>query len=98
MMSLNAVRSIESTMALRICGLSKGGLSRLTSRLACVLVGNISHCAHGAWLLMSFRIGTVISPVKVRSTLRAMKAGVDVGRLEMIVYSMPSRYGRPFFQ
>src|SRR5260370_30445546 len=64
MMWVKESRSIASTMALRILASSNGGLSRLTSRLAWVLVGNISQIAHGAWVLRSFSTGSAISAGK----------------------------------
>ena len=91
MISVKAERSIASTIALRTCALSNGGLSRLTSRLAWVLVGSSSHCAHGACILRSFSAGAAISAVKVRSYWPAVKASIDVARLGMMRNSMASR-------
>src|SRR5437762_11040092 len=47
---LNALRSIASDIALRMSGLSNGGLTRLTIRLICVPVVIISQIAFGARL------------------------------------------------
>ena len=44
-------------MARRILGLSKGGLSRLTSRFRLTFAGTTSQIASGSWLLMSFSCG-----------------------------------------
>src|ERR1700686_1301473 len=50
---LKGLRSIASDMALRISGLSNGGLTRLTIRLDCVPVVIISQTAFGARALTS---------------------------------------------
>src|SRR5215813_12975755 len=97
-MSMKALRSSVKAIALRTSGLSNGGESRLTIRLVLTLVGPISHIAFAAWLLTSFAIGMDQSYGKDISPLWARKARTAVDRLEMIVYSMPSRSGRPFFQ
>ena len=88
---MNALRSSVSTSARRISGLSKGGLSRLISRLVLTLVGTTRRPRCGAWLSMSFISGTVISVGKVMSNLPATKPSIAVERFGMIVYSMPSR-------
>jgi hypothetical protein len=54
-----------------------------------------SQTACGTWLLRSFSSGIV---AKMKSSLPAVKASSCVAVLAMIVYSMPSRYGRSFFQ
>src|SRR5712691_11299297 len=95
-MSIKALRSRLSDIALRILGLSKGGALRLTSRLRAVFDITISQIACGAWFLMSFICG-IVTPLS-RSPFPAIKARVRVDRFLMIVYSLPSRYGRPFFQ
>jgi hypothetical protein len=53
MMSMNAWRSKVSASARRRSGLSKGGLSRLSSRLVLPPVVRNSQTAFGAWLLIS---------------------------------------------
>ena len=88
---MKALRSSASIIARRMSGLSKGGLSRLISRLVLTLVGTSSQIACGAWLLMSFISGTVTSVGKVMSNLPATKPRIAVERFGMIVYSMPSR-------
>ena len=98
MMSMNALRSSANAIALRSSRLSNGGFSRLMIRLVLTLIGAISQIAVGSCVLMSFISAAVISVGKVMSTLPATKASTAVARLLMIVYSMPSRYGRPFFQ
>ena len=64
---LNGLRSIASDIALRMSGLSNGGLTRLTIRLICVPVGITSQIAFGARALMSFISGIVTSDGKVMS-------------------------------
>ena len=95
---MNALRSSVSIIARRISGLSNGGLSRLIIRFVLTLVGTSSHTAFGAWSLMSFISGTEISVGNVMSNLPATKPSTAVERFGMIVYSMPSRYGRPGFK
>ena len=97
-MSENALRSIESTIALRICSLSNGGRSRLTSRLPCVLVACMMHCNDGACSCRPFISSGVSSAVKVRSNFPVAIARIIVERLAIMVYSIASRYGRPGFQ
>ena len=66
-MVLNGLRSSASDIALRISGLSNGGLTRLTIRLICVPVVIISQIAFGARALTSFIRGTLTSEGKVMS-------------------------------
>ena len=92
------LRSSDSIIALRKSGLLNGALSRLTIRLVLTLIGLISQIAVLSCDLMSFSSAAVISVGNVASILPAMKASTAVARFLMMVYSMPSRYGRPFFQ
>src|SRR6266545_422871 len=57
--SMNAWRSRLSAIALRRPRSSKGGLSRLMSRLRLMLPGVSSQIAFGSWLFASFKSGTV---------------------------------------
>src|SRR3954451_18444606 len=84
-MSMKALRSIASIIALRISALSKGGLLLLTSRLVLVLVGTSWQADCGAWLAISFINWTVTSVGKVTSNLPAMKLRTAVERFGMIV-------------
>ena len=59
MISMNAWRSKLSAIARRRSRLSKGGLSRLISRLRLMLPGVSSQIACGSWLFASFKSGTV---------------------------------------
>ena len=88
---MNAWRSRESAIARRNSGLSNGGAVRLISRSRLLLSITTSQTACGTWLLMSFNSGIV---AKMKSSLPATKARCHVAGLAMIVYSMPSRYGR----
>jgi len=58
-MSIKALRSKLSDIARRRSGLSKGGLSRLTSTLRLTFAATVSQITCGAWLLMSFICGVV---------------------------------------
>src|SRR5260370_42090601 len=90
MMWVKESRSIASTMALRILASSNGGLSRLTSRLAWVLVGNISQIAHGAWVLRSFSTGSAISAAEGRGEHpRARDPAHDLGLAARGAYHAP---------
>src|SRR6266852_4436047 len=71
MISMNARRSRLSAMARRRSGLSKGGLSRLMSRLRLMLPGVSSHIASGSWLCASSKSGTVRLYEKVMSNFPA---------------------------
>ena len=95
---MNALRSSASAIARRMSGLSNGGDVGLTMRLVVTLVGATTQTAFGACALMSLSSGIVTSVGKVMSNLPAMKASIAVERLGMMVNSMPSRCGRPFFQ
>ena len=95
---MKACRSSVSASARRILGSSNGGTSRLTIRLMLAPVDRMVHCACGASLRMFFNNGTVTSFGKVMSNLPLAKASMRVERSGMMVYSMPSRYGRPGFQ
>ena len=66
--------------------------------LVLTLFGSTTHTAFGAWVLTSFSSGIDTSVGNVMSNLPAMKARMAVERLGMMVNSMPSRCGRPFFQ
>ena len=68
---------------------------RLINRSRLLLSITTSQTACGAWLLRSFSSGIV---EKMKSSLPATKARSHVAGLAMIVYSIPSRYGLPFFQ
>jgi len=91
MISMNVWRSKLSAIARRRSGPSKGGLSRLMSRLRLMLPGVSSQIARGSWLFASFRSGTVRLYKKVVSNFPATNPNTAVERLRMIVYSMPSR-------
>src|SRR5450631_1438546 len=95
---LKGFRSIASDIALRMSGLSNGGLTRLTIRLICVPVGIISQTAFGARALMSFNRGTLTSDGKVMSYSPVANASIRVERLSIIRKVISSRYGRSFFQ
>ena len=85
-------------MALRMSGLSNGGLTRLTIRLDCVPVVIISQIAFGARALMSPIRDTLISAGKVMSNSPVANASIRVARLSMIRNVISSRNGRSFFQ
>src|SRR6516162_3662400 len=95
---MNALRSSVNASARRTSMLSKGGDDEFTMILVETLSGATTQIAFGAWDLMSLSRGTVTSVGKVMSNLPAMKARIAVERFGMMVNSMPSRYGRPFFQ
>ena len=95
---MNALRSRLSAIARRKSALSKGGTSRLTIRFTLTLPCGSSQTAAGTWLFTSLIKGTVTVPAKVKSYFPAAKAKIAVDRFFAIVYSMPSRYGRPCFQ
>src|SRR5262245_39686760 len=77
-MVMKASRSSASAMAFRSCRLSNGGRFSLTRTLAETLVGPRVHTICGAWLARSFMIGTVISPVEVRSNTPARRPSTRV--------------------
>ena len=95
---MNALRSSASAIARRISGLSNGGEVELTMMLVVTLVGATTQTAFGACVLTSFSSGIDTSVGNVMSNLPAMKARMAVERFGMMVNSMPSRCGRPFFQ
>ena len=95
---MNALRSSASAMARRMSRLSNGGEDELTMMLVLTLVGSTTQTAFGACVLTSFKSGIVTSVGKVMSNLPATKARIAVERFGMMVNSMPSRCGRPFFQ
>src|SRR3954471_12921739 len=97
-MLTNALRSSVSASARRISRLSNGGEDELTMMLVETLIGSTTHTAFGAWFLTSLSSGIDTSVGNVMSNLPATKARMAVERLVMMVNSMPSRYGRPFFQ
>ena len=97
-MSENALRSIDSTIARRICSLSNGGRSRLTRMLPWVPVGCTTHCVSGACACRFLVSSGVSSLVKVMSNLPVAIASIIVERFGMMVYSIASRYGLPGFQ
>ena len=78
-------------MALRISGLSNGGLARLTIRLISTPVVIISHTASGARALISFRSGTLTSEGKVMSKSPVENASMRVARLSMVRTEISSR-------
>ena len=90
-MVLNGLRSSASDIALRISGLSNGGLTRLTIRLTCVPDVMISQIAFGARALMSFTRGTVTSDGKVMSKSPVENASMRVARLSMTRNVISSR-------
>ena len=90
-MVLNGLRSSASDMALRISGLSNGGLTRLTIRLISVPVVVISQIAFGARSLMSFSRGTLTSEGKVMSNSPVEKASIRVARLSITLKVISSR-------
>ena len=59
MMSMKALRSIDSAMARRMSGLLKGGASRLRIRLVLLFIDAVSQIACGACSLTSFKSGMV---------------------------------------
>ena len=62
------------------------------------LIGSTTHTAFGAWFLTSLSSGIETSVGNVMSNWPEIKPRMAVDRLVMMVYSMPSRCGRPFFQ
>ena len=80
-MSMNALRSSASAIALRSSALLNGGFSRLMIKLVLTLIGAISQIAVGSCFLMSASSAVVISVGKVMSTLPATKASTAVARL-----------------
>jgi len=95
---LNTWRSSASDIALRISGLSNGGLTRLTMRLICVPVVIGSQIAFGACPFISLSRRTLMSEGKVISNSPVWKASMRVARLSMTRKVISSRYGRSFFQ
>ncbi len=95
---MKALRSSAIAIALRSSRLLNGGFSRLMMRLVDTLIGLISQIAVGSCFLMSAISAAVISVGRSCRPCGATKASTAVARLEMMVYSMPSSYGRPFFQ
>ena len=95
---MNALRSIASAIALRICGLLNGAASRFTIRLRLMYCVRDLADRLGRLRLhvLEQRDGDVV--VKVMSNSPATKARMRVDRLAMMRHSMASRYGRPFFQ
>ncbi len=88
---LNALRSMASDIALRMSGLSNGGLTRLTIKLTCVPVGTISQIAFGARAFISLIRGTLTSDGKVISNSPVAKASIRVARLSIIRNVISSR-------
>ena len=97
-MVLNGFLSSASDIALRISGLSNGGLTRLTIRLISVPVVVISQIAFGARSLMSFSRGMLTSEGKVMSKSPVENARMRVARLSMVRTVISSRYGRSFLK
>src|SRR5580704_19254550 len=89
---------MASDIALRSSGLSNGGFSRLMIRLVLTLPGGSAQIASARCFCRSWVSGMVNVPAKVSSYLPATKARIAVERFLMIVYSIPSRYGRLGFQ
>ena len=91
-MSMKALRSRLNAIARRKSRLSKGGLSRLTSR--CPLVPPfdvIAQIARGSWLCTSFNNGAVRLPGQIMSNWLETNAITAVDMFLMIGNSMPSR-------
>ena len=85
-------------IARRSSGLSNGGTARLMIAVRLVFQLAISQLISGAWFLISFNSDIGTKPGPVRSNWWAPRARIQVEAFRMIVYSMPSRYGRPGFQ
>ena len=96
--SMNACRSMVSAIARRKSASPKGGFSRLMMTLRNTLVGAMWQTSCPTCLLMSFSIGTCRKYQEVMSTWPDTKVSEPVATFLMIWYSMPSRYGRSFFQ
>ena len=88
---LKALRSSASDIALRISGLSNGGLTRLTIKLTKVPVVMVSQIAFGACAFISFIRGTLTSEGKVISYSPVAKASIRVARLSIIRKVISSR-------
>ena len=95
---MKALRSSASAIARRMSRLSNGGEDELTMMLVETLIGSTTHTAFGACVLTSLSSGIDTSVGNVMSNLPETKPRIAVERLVMMVNSMPSRYGRPFFQ
>ncbi len=95
---MNALRSSASAIARRISRLSNGGEDELTMMLVETLIGSTTQTAFGACFLTSLSSGIETSVGNVMSNLPEIKPRIAVERLVMMVNSMPSRCGRPFFQ
>jgi hypothetical protein len=89
MISMNAFRSRLNAIARRRSGLSKGGVSRLISKLRLTFAETSSQIACGAALLKSFRTG-IVTPMAM-SLFPAMNARFRVETSGIIGYSIPSR-------
>src|SRR5215510_9456710 len=98
MIDIKDLRSSASAIARRMSVLSNGGSFELTMMLVETLLGATTQIASGACVFTSFSNGIDTSVGNVISNLPATKARIAVDRFGMMVNSMPSRYGRPFFQ
>ena len=98
MIEMNALRSSAIAIARRISRLSNGGDVELTMMLVLTLFGATTHMAFGACVLTSLSSGIDTSVGNVMSNWPEIKPRIAVERFVMMVYSMPSRCGRPFFQ
>src|ERR1700730_6878038 len=78
--------------------LSNGGAVELTMILVLTLIGSTTHIAFGAWDLTSLSSGIDTSVGNVISNFPATNPRMAVERFGMMVNSMPSRSGRPFFR
>ena len=96
--SMKALRSIESIIAFLMRLSSNGGTRLFTRSWVWMLNWLSSQIACGARALMSAARRTEMSCEKVRSNSPTEKASTRVARLATMVHSMASRNGRPFFQ
>src|SRR5262245_50335267 len=98
-MSTNALRLSDSGLARR-CSRAylNGSFCEFTRMVDLTYIETREHTACGACDFTSLSSGMVTSVGKVMSNLPATKARIAVDRLGMMVNSMPSRYGRSFFQ
>src|SRR6202045_1344280 len=97
-MLIYALRSTLSAAARRSSESVKGDAPRLNMALRLTFVGVSSQIASDVWLFRSFKTGICKKKGEVKSTLPAANAMTPVDGFLIIVYSMPSRYGCPFFQ
>ena len=74
------------------------GASRLNITLRLTFEGMSWQMASGAWVFTSSLSESARNKAKLKSTLPAANAMTPVDTFLMIEYSIPSRYGCPFFQ